>query len=158
MSKFRYTPLTNPESDLRLVEIQPGQQADILKCTISTHHSLVPPSYQALSYAWGDGQRKVPVYLNEKIFLVTPNLEAALRNIRCSTSAAMERQLRLWIDAMCIIKKTIMREISRFAVWNGSINKYHVELLGQLGERSSSIVFLSRSLKIIRSDAWFLSR
>ena len=133
MISFRYHPLTNHESDLRLVEIQHGQQNDDLRCTIYTRRSLVSPSYQALSYVWGDGPRKVPLYLNEKIFLVTPNLEAALRNIRCSTSEARRKQLPLWIDAMCINQedsnerdkqvrrmKLIYQQAERVLIWLGN--------------------------------------
>jgi len=78
----------------------------------------------------------VLVYLSEKIFLVTPNLEAALRNIRCSTSAVMEQQLRLWIDAMCINQKDsnerdkqvrrmkwVYQQANRVLIWLGNYNE-----------------------------------
>jgi Heterokaryon incompatibility protein (HET) len=62
----------------------------------------VVPSYHALSYAWGDASRKVLIFLNCKPFLVTTNLEAALRARRCSCFLDSLEQSPLWVDAICI--------------------------------------------------------
>ncbi|KAH6716957.1 heterokaryon incompatibility protein-domain-containing protein [Leptodontidium sp. MPI-SDFR-AT-0119] len=101
---FQYTSLKNPESDLRLIQIASGQHGDDLKCTITVHskHSLKRTKYNALSYTWGDVAVKVPISLNGRICFVTPNLEGALRNLRCLTPAERGKQLPLWVDAICI--------------------------------------------------------
>lgn len=106
---FRYSALKNAESDLRLLQIASGRQHDDLKCTITVHskHSLRRTKYNALSYTWGDVAVKVPISLNGNIFFVTPNLEGALRNLRCLTPAERGKQLPLWVDAICINQNDI---------------------------------------------------
>ncbi|KAG4439012.1 hypothetical protein IFR05_005528 [Cadophora sp. M221] len=125
---FRYTSLKNPESDLRLIQIASGQHGEDLKCTITVHskHSLRRTKYNALSYTWGDVAVKVSITLNGKFFFVTPNLEGALRNLRCLTPAERGKQLPLWVDAMCINQNDIeerddqvrrMKDIYQSAEW-----------------------------------------
>lgn len=60
------------------------------------------PSYDALSYVWGNTAVKVPITLNGQQFGVTVNLECALRHFR------LERRPRiLWVDAICVNQKDI---------------------------------------------------
>jgi hypothetical protein len=134
---YQYTPLDDPMSDLRLVEIQRGPPNDSLKCIIRTYNrkqiielrSLW--GYWALSYTWGDSSIKVEISLNGKRFCVTSNLEAALRNLRGRIG---DRAL-YWIDAMCIDQentderdqqvqrmKEIYEKTERVIIWLG---EYH---------------------------------
>ncbi|KAL2061852.1 hypothetical protein VTL71DRAFT_7230 [Oculimacula yallundae] len=126
--EFKYTTLKDPESDLRLIQIACGQQDDELNCTLTvyTQNSLRHRSYNALSYTWGDANVKTPITLNGEIFFVTPNLDAALRNIRCSTAGERGRQLPLWVDAICINQNDVeerddqvrrMKDIYESAEW-----------------------------------------
>ncbi|KAH7313216.1 heterokaryon incompatibility protein-domain-containing protein [Rhexocercosporidium sp. MPI-PUGE-AT-0058] len=125
---FRYTSLKNSESDLRLIHIASGQHDDDLKCNITVHskYSLRRTKYNALFYTWGDVAIKIPILLNGKVFFVTPNLEGALRNLRCLTPAERGKQLPLWVDAMCINQNDIeerddqvrrMKDIYQSAEW-----------------------------------------
>ena len=102
MSEFQYMPLEDPALDLRLIDIHPGERDYPLTCTIRTFKSGPSLEYQALSYAWGSSTNKVPIIVNGKAFMVTPNLEAALRNLRSRKLEEMNSQLRLWADAICI--------------------------------------------------------
>jgi hypothetical protein len=102
---YQYTPLENPKTDLRLVQIQYGMPNDTLKCTIRTYNAFHPYqwAYQALSYAWGDSSTKVPISLNSTRFFITSNLEAALRNLRLPLVIPGQKpKMFYWIDAMCI--------------------------------------------------------
>ncbi|KAF3761448.1 HET-domain-containing protein, partial [Cryphonectria parasitica EP155] len=53
--------------------------------------------YTALSYAWGTGDRNCEIWIGAHKCLINPNLESALRHLRCQ-----DRPIRLWIDALCI--------------------------------------------------------
>jgi Heterokaryon incompatibility protein (HET) len=53
--------------------------------------------YEALSYVWGDSERRKSMILNNQHFAITPNLYTALQHIRSETSNRF-----LWIDAICI--------------------------------------------------------
>jgi len=60
------------------------------------------PSYEALSYTWGDTSVQGPrILLDSKPFQVTVNLGAALLNLRDEASGDPKERI-LWIDAICI--------------------------------------------------------
>ncbi|KAH8754956.1 heterokaryon incompatibility protein-domain-containing protein, partial [Hyaloscypha finlandica] len=134
---FRYTPLNNPKSDLRVITIQCGQISDSVRC-ILTEHAMpaLKYQYQALSYTWGDERRKVPIIIDGEEFLVTPNLEDALRHLRRSTLLEAVKQLPVWIDAICINQedseerdaqvrrmKSIYEQAEQVVIWLGNYNE-----------------------------------
>jgi hypothetical protein len=79
MQSYKYPALK--ENEIRLLQILPGLDSEIVSC-ILTHVSLDdPPEYAALSYAWGEGPSR-SICVNGQNLLVTPNLEAALQEFR----------------------------------------------------------------------------
>jgi hypothetical protein len=83
--------------------------------------------YEALSYVWGDSQKKLHVFIHSCSFDVTDNLYAALLELRNHT---MERIV--WVDAICInqanqkekehqiqIMAKIYGQANRVVVWLG---------------------------------------
>jgi hypothetical protein len=164
MSSFRYTPLENPGSDLRLVTIHHGQHDESLECTLITQHDA-PIGYQALSYAWGDKARKLPISLNGQLFSVTPNLESALRSLRCATEEATENQLPLWIDAICINQedgderdeqvrrmKSVYQQAVHVIIWLGNYNEPCDEAL-RFDSRTWELVRVERNSEAIARSA-----
>jgi hypothetical protein len=57
--------------------------------------------YMALSYVWGDLAVKERILVNNHLFEVTVNLYQALVRLR-SSSEMKYRNLKVWIDAICI--------------------------------------------------------
>ena len=57
--------------------------------------------YGALSYTWGDQSQTRPILLNDTVFHVGRNLEAALRRLTRHPDYA-DGGLKLWVDAICI--------------------------------------------------------
>ncbi|OTA86022.1 hypothetical protein M434DRAFT_51030, partial [Hypoxylon sp. CO27-5] len=55
------------------------------------------PSYEAISYVWGDPLDKVDITCNGKTLAITAGLEVVLRHFRSPT----EKKI-LWADAVCI--------------------------------------------------------
>lgn len=53
--------------------------------------------YIALSYVWGSREDLQTIFVDSQSFMVTKNLDAALRNLRRTN-----RGLKVWIDAICI--------------------------------------------------------
>ncbi|PMD50634.1 HET-domain-containing protein, partial [Hyaloscypha bicolor E] len=136
MLPFSYSPLGH--SELRLIKIDPGQHDERVRCSMITRRISTQSdwTYQALSYTWGDGTRKVPIFLNGQDFLVTTNLEDGLRHMRCKTWSKSLDQLPLWIDAICINQedsderdvqvrrmKSIYEQAERVIIWLGSYNE-----------------------------------
>ena len=175
VARYIYEKLPS-NNHIRLLELQPGEQSTAIKC----HLFIVPlghlPSYEAISYVWGDNNIKVDVICDEKFVSVTPNLLDALYRIR------LPRKKRiLWADAICINQADVeerskqvrlMREIFRGAQtilsWLGSardedmeafplirlMERTAQEIPGLLRyERGNSFVRYAR----LRSDAYLKS-
>jgi hypothetical protein len=153
MSSYQYKPLAHPDSDLRLIYIDPGSYNDRVSCRLSPQYQRWVPNsstitgvsrfYQALSYTWGDCERKVPILLDGQTFLVTENLEGALRHLRCLTPDDSAKALPLWVDAICINQeniderdsqvrrmKSIYEQAVRVVIWVGKYNEFSDEIFG----------------------------
>jgi len=68
--------------------------------TIDTYNFGNAPQYKTLSYTWGSQDALSKIKLNDALFLVTPNLLAALQQLRLNQSKSGKS--KLWIDAICI--------------------------------------------------------
>ncbi|KAE9363791.1 HET-domain-containing protein [Stipitochalara longipes BDJ] len=137
MLPFTYTPLRDGRSDLRLIYLIYDEPGTRVTCVMNIFTKPVHESYQALSYTWGDGTRKVPITVNDREILVTKNLEAALINIRFRASGERsEARLPLWIDAICINQedsderdaqvrrmKSIYEQAEMVLIWLGNFNE-----------------------------------
>ncbi|PNP78687.1 hypothetical protein FNYG_08033 [Fusarium nygamai] len=96
---YSYKPLRNGD-DIRLIELPPtglaslGRKLDISILTF-THRDA--PSYEALSYVWGDPSNPVAITADGQNMHIGRNLYDALTHIQ------LEQQTRrLWVDAICI--------------------------------------------------------
>lgn len=108
MSAFIYRNLTPFKKRIRLLTIWPpvdpvrAEDDALVRCTI-THASLDDhPPYFALSYTWGDASDTSPILLDNNIFFVTTNLQAALAHLAANPGA---ESVTAWIDALCIDQK-----------------------------------------------------
>jgi hypothetical protein len=102
MSQYRYSPLSLRRDSIRLLRLMPNkvESADI-HCELF-EYSLQEPCkgthlYEALSYVWGNPEKKLPLRIHNQSFDATVNLHAALLRLR---NHFMERIL--WVDAICI--------------------------------------------------------
>jgi hypothetical protein len=129
-SSFHYEPLDSSGKEIRLLSIQPAKiRAAPIRCEIYRIRLQDADKYVALSYIWGNPNRRRPIYLNGIKVEVTVNLEECLRQIRSSNDVGQV----FWIDALCINQKnlaerssqvTIMRDIysnaERVIAWLGT--------------------------------------
>ena len=83
---------------IRLLRILPSKDiSSEIQCEV--FHAVIGhncPSYDALSYVWGDPRETASIRLNGKRHQVTVNLEVALHYLRGTEARVM------WIDAICI--------------------------------------------------------
>src|SRR5277367_3747830 len=93
-----YLPLDVSRNEIRLVILKPSRSFKTeVSCTL-VHRSLDSEApFEALSYTWGDASSKRLIFLNERMFLVTKNLNTALRQLRYTQDERV-----IWIDALCI--------------------------------------------------------
>lgn len=108
------------------------------------------PSYEALSYAWGEPVFDDEIELPEGVFPITSHLGLALRHLRRKSG-----RRRLWVDAICIdqsdgskekgpqvsLMARIYRNTEECLVWLGTsslTSDISIDLLAQLARTSSN--------------------
>jgi hypothetical protein len=125
---FKYEQLPSQYSHIRLVELQAGENPSTLMCRLHVVALSQAPSYEAVSYVWGNPRDKVDLIVNGCLIGVPPSLQSALARFRWPN-----RNRMLWADAVCINQEDleersrqvrIMREIFKGArtvlAWLGS--------------------------------------
>ncbi len=97
MAQFRYKPLSGSGRSIRILTLNPNSWDTLIECDIRdvSLDDIVP--YEALSYTWGDNTTPRRILLNGLEHHITPNLESALRHLRCD-----DRPRALWMDQLCI--------------------------------------------------------
>jgi hypothetical protein len=95
-----YRPLE--ENEVRILEILPGLDGDIVQCQLQYIKLGGSTEYNALSYAWGDPNLpKVTISVDGYDKDVTENCKLALEELRREAMAKSKTQV-IWISAICI--------------------------------------------------------
>ncbi|KAF5639350.1 heterokaryon incompatibility (het-6OR allele) [Fusarium sp. NRRL 52700] len=94
---LEYPDLDLQSHQIRILHLLPGNYSNPLRCVLRTEFLDAGPSYQALSYVWGDPLDCRSIEVNGRQVNVTVNLFNALRRLRYSDS-----ERNLWVDALCI--------------------------------------------------------
>ncbi len=104
-----YVSLDPSQEDIRLLVVHLGQDSSDIVCSLQEVSLLKNPKFTALSYHWkapifqSEASRwtfdlpEIPIIVEGRDFLVTPNLDAALHHLRKPDSP-----LKIWVDAICI--------------------------------------------------------
>ena len=87
-----YSPLPG-QRDIRLLEILPGENSDIVVTSLFTVSLDSNPTYAALSYAWGDATQRSIIECNGRSISITTSLVEALKAFR-SFSAGPDAPLK----------------------------------------------------------------
>ena len=138
---FRHDALDSP-GQIRLIELLSGGWEDDLRCNIHTISLDSPPTYDALSYSWGDDSRDDPslpvdfhssllrafrsghkfLRCNGQIILISTNLYNALRRLRQSSVGY------LWVDRLYIDQFNFLKRIEQ------------VRLIGRIYSKTQLII------------------
>ena len=121
-----HPPLKHPR-DIRLVKILPGSPMSAVKCELQVVSLDTSPTYNALSYCWGETPDRTWISCHGQRYDVTRSLLTALRRFRRKDIPVI-----FWIDQLCINQADLderasqvglMREIYALAeivyVWLG---------------------------------------
>lgn len=84
-------------TSIRILELQPGEGTNIIKCQLSVFERDQAPRYEAISYSWGRATDTRVISCENKKLKVTANLGDALWRIRDPVEVKF-----LWADAVCI--------------------------------------------------------
>ncbi|KAK8108496.1 HET-domain-containing protein [Apiospora sp. TS-2023a] len=99
-------PLDPEKSEIRLLSLLPDDNFKAaIHCSLQVASLDETTDFEALSYVWGDPDKRELIYVGGEPMLVTVNLVAALRRLRrpCSSSESGSNAARvLWVDAICI--------------------------------------------------------
>jgi hypothetical protein len=83
--KYQYQPL--PKGDwIRLFRVLPGEGKDFLRVELFTINLHRTPSYEALSYVWGDPSKEETILCDGSQLAITANLHNALNRLRNRTT------------------------------------------------------------------------
>ncbi|MCJ1256837.1 hypothetical protein MMC24_004662 [Lignoscripta atroalba] len=98
MDSYSYSPLDPTSRQIRLLVLRPAlRRSASIQCNLIQTSLDDNPTYEALSYTWGDPRITRTINLDGHNFLVTENLDDALRDIRHRTS-----KRTVWVDAVCV--------------------------------------------------------
>ena len=149
---FRHETLNNPGL-IRLIELLPGGWEDDLRCNIHTFSLDTPPTYDALSYSWGDESQDDPnlptdflssllrayesdqkfLRCNGQILLISSNLYNALRRLR-------DKSVKyLWVDRVCIDQSNVLERTEQVQLMGEIYSKARLVVVW-LGEEDSHTV------------------
>lgn len=92
-----YKTLPDASDNLRLLIVHAGGMSEPIRCTLRIVSLHNKPSYDALSYTWGDSATTKPIEVDGFKIRITTNLEQALRHLR-----DVKNDLTLWVDAVYI--------------------------------------------------------
>ena len=96
-------PLSDHHPSFRLLELDLNSDEEAtVHATMSTYDFENAPDYEALSYTWGTRDESANIKVNAQWFPVSPNLLAALKQLRLNHGKNGEPKRMLWIDAICI--------------------------------------------------------
>ncbi|KAK0646928.1 heterokaryon incompatibility protein-domain-containing protein [Cercophora newfieldiana] len=95
--RLQYRPLDQQTREIRILTLQPGQRGDPIVCTLDKVSLGDNPDFESLSYCWGDRTDTRDIIVDDHVYAVTKNLEAALQRLRYETV-----KRRIWADAVCI--------------------------------------------------------
>lgn len=87
-----YSPLLG-QRDIRLLEVLPVDDSDIIVTSMVTVSLDSKPTYAALSYVWGDATQTSMIECNGKSISITTSLAEALKAFR-SFSAGSDAPLK----------------------------------------------------------------
>lgn len=90
-------------SNIRLLQLLPGYTKDILKCRLLEVSLEDKPSYEAISYVWGDRNVTESIVCNGQPMNITVNLAQALRQFRLKPASSQgEEDSALGMDNLVL--------------------------------------------------------
>jgi len=140
----------DPKLEIRILELLPPASPDPteIHCNLTTARLADKPSYEALSYAWGDPVFPEKIYLPTGYLAITSNLAAALRQLRLPN-----RPRRFWVDAVCI-NQMDDNEKGHQVMLMAQIFSATTRAVGWLGEGNAETEAAIDIIKEVASKAW----
>lgn len=126
MAAYQHERLDDARDQIRLIRLLPDLHAKIaIRCEIATYDLSDAPSYQALSYEWGDPEPLRELRVNScQPFYIRQNLWLFLDTLRKSE----KNSALLWIDQICIDQA------------HSSERNHQVQLMGKIYSKAKRVL------------------
>lgn len=137
-----YSSLREPEKEIRLIQLMPGNSNDPVECIQLPSQPLrdLKHKYAALSYCAGDPNATASIKVGNIDFNAFANLEAALRRFRSPPWADMDAEDRqptfIWADQICIDQSNPTERAHQVGMMR-DIYESATEVLVWLGEQGT---------------------
>lgn len=118
--QYHYTSLPG-QGWFRLLIIGPAEASQVISCRLEHHEIDSCPSYEAISYTWGDEKSTKSMLVNCKLFHLRPNLFSALKAMRNVKSPRT-----IWVDAISINQDDISERNDQVRQMNDIYSKAEV--------------------------------
>lgn len=119
---YKYRPILD-KSGIRVISLSLSNDGEP-KCDIIHTKLGASPTYEALSYTWGDTKDSLPLRVDgNSHIMVSKNLFSALRHLVAENEARI-----LWIDQLCINQNDLLEK------------GFQVEQMGQIYEKASMTI------------------
>jgi hypothetical protein len=130
---YKYTPLLSCEY-IRLIHLLPTEDKNAdLRCAITAHRRETAPSYEAISYVWGEQVFDEIIRSTDGVLKITVSLAQALRHFRLK-----DQERCLWVDAVSINQLDDDEKGHQVANMD-QIYKKATKVLAWLGEGSDEV-------------------
>jgi hypothetical protein len=123
ISPVPYTPLSASPDSFRILVLLPGTGSEPIRCKLASAQLSESPSYEALSYQWGDQTRVKAILVNDIKVTVTENLWLALSSLRDA-----QHPKSLFADAICINQQDDDEKASQ------------IPIMGSIYQRARSVI------------------
>ena len=132
---------------IRLLTLEPGLGLDTISCRLEDASLDSAPSYEALSYAWGDPIPRYHVVCNGATVVIAPSLHRALWEFR---------ELRLygpfWIDAICVNQADIEEKTQQVKMMRSVYEKaalVRIWLGPASNDTERAVILLSQTYQVL---------
>lgn len=131
---FEYEPLERPRK-IRVLHVRPGLPGDLLSCHLEHVDLNLNPTYEAISYVWGNPSFSHSILCDNRRVAVTKSLNDVLHRLRLR-----DKQRTVWIDGVCInqgdveerghqvrLMGDVYKWAQRVVIWLGEDEHGHAE-------------------------------
>lgn len=148
-----YRGLNAQLKDFRLLEVHPGSDNDPLTTTLrpASFASKQAPSYETISYCWGDPLDRVDLQINHGEYRRPRTAVEAIRRVRL-----LKRKRTIWIDAICINQIDAIEKVQQVLLMKEIYARSKGNLIYLGEEDETTAVFAERfsSIKERFKDGW----
>ncbi|CAN9135677.1 unnamed protein product [Alternaria sp. RS040] len=111
------------QGDFRLLKLHPGNPGDTISTSLVTSHLSDGPSFEAMSYVWGNYSDQAQILVDGQLYCISKSLYDALHDLRHPDSVRT-----FWTDQVCINQMDMEERVDQ------------VEKMGQIYKTANNVV------------------